>query len=345
MNLVSLSKGMLEKGLIPDPLIRWGMQQLLRQKLADEAQGGAQAAQVRLKMLIEEMKRSPVALHTLDANAQHYEVPTEFFQLCLGRHLKYSSCYYKQGDESLDEAEADMLAMSAQRAELQDGQHILELGCGWGSLSLYMASQYPNAKITSVSNSKTQKIFIDEQAKKRGLTNLRIITCDMNEFAINESFDRVVSVEMFEHMRNWQELLKRVAGFLKPQGKLFIHIFTHQQYAYFYDHQDESDFIGRYFFTGGIMPSDDLLLSFQDHLAIEDHWQVSGTHYSKTSEAWLSNMDAHKTRILEIFKDVYGQEYVKWWHYWRIFYMACAELWGYDNGSQWIVSHYRFIKR
>ncbi len=345
MNLVSLSKGLLEKGLIPDPLIRWGMRRLLHQKLVDESKGGLPAIQERRKKLVEQMRSSAIALHTQDANAQHYEVPTRFFQLCLGKHLKYSSCYYKTGKESLDEAEADMLKLTCERAQLQDGQDILELGCGWGSLSLFMAARYPNARITSISNSKTQKIFIDAQAKERGLKNLRIITCDMNQFSINENFDRVVSVEMFEHMRNWQELLKRVAGFLKPQGKLFIHIFTHQKYAYFYDHQDEADFIGRYFFTGGIMPSDDLLVHFQDHLRIEDHWQVSGMHYSRTSEDWLSNMDSNKDEILVIFKNVYAEEYVKWWHYWRIFFMACAELWGYDRGKEWIVSHYRFIKR
>jgi cyclopropane-fatty-acyl-phospholipid synthase len=266
--------------------------------------------------------------------------------MCLGKNLKYSSCYYPTGNESLDQAEDIMLDMTCKRAELADGQHILELGCGWGSLSLFMAARFPNASVTGVSNSKTQKMFIDAKAAERGIKNLTIITCDMNEFTIDQSFDRVVSVEMFEHMRNWDKLLKKVSDALKPQGKLFIHIFTHRQYGYLYNAKDDSDFIGRYFFTGGIMPSDDLMLYFQDYLKIEDHWQVAGTHYGQTSNHWLLNMDENKDKILPLLKATYGEkEYVKWWHYWRIFYMACAELWNYKNGSEWIVSHYRFVKR
>jgi cyclopropane-fatty-acyl-phospholipid synthase len=326
--------------------MRFGMRQLLRQKLIDESKDGLESAQARLIKLIGEMRKAPIAVNTKDANEQHYELPTEFFQYCLGKNRKYSSCYYSKGNESLNEAEDIMLDKTCQRAKLQDGQHILELGCGWGSLSLFMAARYPNARITGVSNSRTQKIFIDGQAKERGLTNLTIITCDMNEFQMDERFDRVVSVEMFEHMRNWDHLLKKISSFLKPQGELFIHIFTHRQYAYFYDAQDQSDFIGKYFFTGGIMPSDDLLLYFQDYFQIEDHWQVSGMHYSKTSNHWLENMDMNKDKILPILRATYGEkEYVKWWHYWRIFYMACTELWGYDQGREWIVSHYRFVKR
>jgi len=344
-SLVSFSKGLIERGLLPDGLIRLGMRQLLKQKLVDESRGGVEAIQKRLTKLIEDMRRAPIALHTQEANQQHYELPTQFFQLCLGKQLKYSSCYYALDTENLDQAEDDMLAITAKRAELSDGQHILELGCGWGSLSLFMAALFPNASITSVSNSKTQKTYIDAQAQVRGLKNLTVITCDMNEFSIDQRFDRVISVEMFEHMRNWDTLLKRVSGFLKAEGKLFIHIFTHRQYGYFYDAKDESDFIGRYFFTGGLMPSDDLILYFQDHFKIERHWQVSGQHYAKTAEHWLSNMDSNKEKILPILKNTYGEnEYIKWWHYWRIFYMACAELWGYKKGSEWIVSHYRFRK-
>ncbi len=344
--LVPLTKGLVEKGLLPDGLIRWGMRQLLAQKLRDEARDGLELSQERLMKLVEEMKNAPIAVNTKDANEQHYELPTQFFNLCLGKNLKYSSCYYQRGSESLDEAEDIMLDMTCKRAELSDGQHILELGCGWGSLSLFMAARYPNAQVTGVSNSKTQKFHIDSKAKERGIKNLRIITCDMNTFDSTEKFDRVVSVEMFEHMRNWEVLLQKVSGFFNPEGKLFIHIFTHRRYAYFYDEKDEGDFIGRYFFTGGIMPSDDLLLYFQKHLKIEDHWQVEGTHYGKTSEDWLKNMDSNKDNIMPILKATYGeQEAVKWWNYWRIFYMACAELWNYKKGREWIVSHYRFSKR
>jgi len=344
--LVPLTRSLFERGLLPDSVIRFGMRRLLQQTLIDEGKDGVEAAQGRLMKLAQEMRVAPIAVHTKDANEQHYELPTEFFQMCLGKNLKYSSCYYPTGNESLDQAEDIMLEMSCKRAELADGQHILELGCGWGSLSLFMAARFPNARITGVSNSRTQKMFIDAKAAERGLKNLTIITCDMNEFTIDQSFDRVVSVEMFEHMRNWDKLLKKVAGFLKPQGKLFIHIFTHRQYGYLYNAKDESDFIGRYFFTGGIMPSDDLLLYFQDDLKIEDHWQVKGTHYGQTSNHWLMNMDRNRQKIMPLLKATYGEkEYVKWWHYWRIFYMACAELWNYKDGSEWIVSHYRLVKR
>jgi cyclopropane-fatty-acyl-phospholipid synthase len=230
---------------------------------------------------------------------------------------------------------------------LADGQRILELGCGWGSLSLWMAEHYPNAQITSVSNSRTQKEFIDAEAAKRGLKNLTIVTANMISFeGVGDGiFDRCVSVEMFEHMKNYQELLRRVSTWLKPGGKLFVHIFTHRDYAYHFEATSEADWMAKYFFTGGQMPSDDLLLYFQDHLNIEAHWCVSGMHYSKTSEAWLSKMDANKAEIMPLFRQTYGEDQaVKWWSYWRIFFMACAELWGYREGEEWIVSHYRFTK-
>ncbi len=344
--LVPLSTGLLERGLLPDSSIRWGMRRLLAQKLADEAKDGIEAGYARLMKLVHHMQSAPIAVHTKEANEQHYELPTAFFQYCLGKNLKYSSCYFRNGNETLDKAEDDMLAITCERADLADGQHILELGCGWGSLSLFMASRFPHAKITGVSNSKTQKAFIDDMAQQRGLKNLTIITCDMNEFTTHEHFDRVVSVEMFEHMRNWKALLAKVASFLKADGKLFIHIFTHREYGYLYDAQDESDFIGRHFFTGGIMPSDHLMLYFQDHLKLEEHWRVNGTHYGKTAEYWLQNMDAHKEDIMPILKNTYGvKDAVKWWNYWRVFYMSCAELWNYSQGNEWIVSHYRFNKR
>lgn len=344
--IVSLTQGLLKRGLLPDAVLRFGMRRLLAKKIAEESKDGHEATQQRLMCIIDTMRQSPIAVATQEANQQHYELPTQFFQYCLGDNLKYSSCYFKTGKESLSQAEEDMLALTAKRALLTNSGRILELGCGWGSLSLYMAKHFPQAEITAVSNSRTQKDFIDATAKQRGLTNLKVITADMNVFQTQERFDRIVSVEMFEHMRNWHLLLQKAATFLNDGGKLFIHIFTHRRFAYFYDHKDDNDFIGKYFFTGGIMPSDNLLLYFQDDFKIEDHWQVNGTHYARTARLWLYNMDVHKAQIMPILKATYGEkDYIQWWHYWRIFYMACEELWGYALGQEWIVSHYRFIKR
>lgn len=337
---------LLEKNVLPDWLIRIGIRRLLAARLREEHKGNADAQQAHLMGLIEFLKSSPIAVNTRDANEQHYEVPTEFFRLVMGKHMKYSSGYWKNGVTSIDQSEADMLELTAERAEIKDGMSILELGCGWGSLSLYMAAKYPNARITGVSNSRTQKEYIDGQAAARGLRNLTIITADMNSFTIAEKFDRVVSVEMFEHMRNYEKLLEKISGFLNKDGKLFVHIFTHKTYSYLFEVKDETDWMSKYFFTGGIMPSDHLLMYFPKHLTIEKHWHVPGVHYHKTSEAWLRNMDAHKNDIQKIFAQTYGQEQAaKWRVYWRVFFMACAELWGYKNGEEWIVSHYLFEKK
>jgi cyclopropane-fatty-acyl-phospholipid synthase len=337
---------LLEKNKVPDFLIRTGIRKLLRQRLQQEKKANAELQQAHLMQLIAELKASPIAINTAEANEQHYEVPTKFYQYCLGKNLKYSSGYWKNGVTDIDTSEDDMLEITCNRAELKDGQDVLELGCGWGSLSLYMAKKYPGSRFTVVSNSRTQKLHIDEQAKQRGITNLTVLTVNINDFKLDKTFDRVVSVEMFEHMRNYEKLMKLVADRLKPDGKLFVHIFTHKEFAYKFEVVDESDWMSKYFFTGGIMPSDDLLLYFNEQLSIEQHWQVSGMHYSKTSEAWLQNMDKHKAEIIPLFEETYGKDQaLKWWVYWRIFYMACAELWGYNGGEEWIVSHYLFSKK
>lgn len=337
---------LLEKDNIPDFIIRKGIRNLLKQRLQDENKGNTEAQQEHFMKLVEELKNSPIAINTSDANEQHYEVPTTFYQYCLGKHLKYSSGYWKEGVTDIDTSEKDMLELTCQRAELKDGQNVLELGCGWGSLSLFMAAKYPKSTFTVVSNSRTQKMHIDEQARNRGIQNLTVITTDINVFTLDTTFDRVVSVEMFEHMRNYQLLMQKVAKLLKPEGKLFVHIFTHKEYAYKFEVIDETDWMSKYFFTGGIMPSDHLLLYFNDHLTIKKHWHVNGIHYSKTSEAWLQNMDKHKAEIIPLFEATYGKDNaVKWWVYWRIFYMACAELWRYNDGNEWIVSHYLFQKK
>lgn len=337
---------LLEKDYVPDTLIRTGIRRLLRQRLKEESKGCTETQQQHLLNLIGELKQSPIAVNTVDANAQHYEVPTRFYQYCLGSHLKYSSGYWKDGVNDIHTSEKEMLQLTCERAELVNGQQVLELGCGWGSLSLYMASHYPQSRFTVVSNSRTQKEHIDEQARQRHITNLTVITADINAFTIDAVFDRVVSVEMFEHMRNYEKLMQKVASFLKPDGKLFVHIFTHKTYTYKFEVIDDSDWMSKYFFTGGIMPGDNLLLYFNDAMAIEQHWHVSGLHYSKTAEAWLQNMDKHKQEIMPLLSDTYGKEAaVKWWVYWRIFFMSCAELWKFNNGEEWMVSHYLFRKK
>ena len=331
---------LLEKNLLPDWLLRIGIRRLLAQRIRGES------TTYRREAYVADLKTRALAEQTAAANTQHYEVPTRFYQLCLGQNLKYSGCLYPTGKETLDQAEDAMLALYAERAQLADGQTILELGCGWGSLCLYNAKKFPRAQITAISNSRTQKEHIDAEAKQRGLTNLTIITADINVFdTAPAQFDRVVSVEMFEHLKNYQRLFAHIARWLKPGGMLFTHIFTHHRFSYHFVARDSTDWMSRYFFTGGQMPAHDLFLQFQDDLKLVSDWKVNGRHYQKTAEHWLQNMDAHRAEIFPIFVQTYGAENAtKWWAYWRVFYLSCAELWGFRGGEEWLVSHYLFRK-
>jgi cyclopropane-fatty-acyl-phospholipid synthase len=339
--------GWAERGLLPDALLRWGVRRLCAQRLAAERAGGPGEEAVRFQRCLAGLRAEEIAVHTDAANVQHYELPPEFFAHCLGRRLKYSSAYYPTGNETLDEAEEAMLALYGQRAELEDGQDILELGCGWGSLTLWMAERYPNARICAVSNSTPQRQHIEARCRERGFTNVRVVTQDVNRLELPAAgFDRCVSIEMFEHMRNYDMLLARIACWLRPQGKLFVHIFAHRTLMYPFETAGRDNWMGRHFFTGGLMPATDTLLWFQSDLQVEQHWQLEGTHYERTANHWLGNQDSRRDAVLEVLARFYGVRNASlWFQRWRMFWMACAETFGYDNGREWLVAHYRLTHR
>ena len=346
MHLFSSAMHAAETGKLPDSVVRLGIRKLLNKRLQQIGSGGPEDRNSRFRRFVEDCGDGPIAVVPELANEQHYEVPAEFFKTVLGPRLKYSCCHFPDARTTLDEAEESALNITCERAGLQDGMEILELGCGWGSLSIWMAERYPNATIQSVSNSASQRPHIEQQATERGLSNLKVVTADMNDFLTDKQFDRVVSVEMFEHMRNHQKLMQRVSTWLNPSGRVLVHIFCHRSEPYLFESTGPQDWMARHFFSGGMMPSADLLLRYQRDLSIVDHWHWGGKHYERTCNEWLMKQDTATDQLREMFANTYGSDQVDvWLNRWRIFFISCAELFGHNDGQEWWVSHYLFERR
>ena len=332
--MTSIALTMAERGWLPLPALQLGVRRLCAERLTE-------LDSTATTRFVQSLGASPVALVPVKANEQHYEVPARFFELVLGKNLKYSSAYWPAGTTSLDVAEESMLALTCERAGLADGQDILELGCGWGSLSLYMAKRYPNSRILAVSNSSTQRASIEHRAP----TNLRVVTQDMNTFDPHRTFDRIVTVEMFEHMRNWPELLRRCATWLREDGRMFVHVFCHRTHAYPFETEGAGNWMGRYFFTGGMMPSFSMLNSVSDAMSVTEQWYESGSHYQRTAEAWRLNHEQQRSAVVALFRETYGRDAELWYHRWRLFFLSCEELFGFHGGAEWGVGHYVLAKR
>ncbi|KAA8546228.1 hypothetical protein F0562_003033 [Nyssa sinensis] len=336
----------LERNLLPDAVIRRLTRMLLASRLRSGYKPSSQLQLSQLLQFVHSLKEMPIAIKTDDPKSQHYELPTSFFKLVLGKNLKYSCCYFSGKSNTLEDAEKAMLELYCERSQIKDGQTVLDIGCGWGSLSLYIAQKYSNCKVTGICNSTTQKAYIEEQARDLQLQNVEVIVADISTFDMEASYDRIFSIEMFEHMKNYKDLFKKISKWMKPDSLLFVHHFCHKAFAYHFEDASDDDWITRYFFTGGTMPSANLLLYFQDDVSVVDHWLVNGKHYAQTSEEWLKRMDKNLSSIKPIMESTYGKDSaVKWTVYWRTFFIAVAELFGYNNGEEWMVTLFLFKKK
>lgn len=343
---VKIMVGSLEKNLLPDAVIRRLTRLLLASRLRSGYKPTSQLQLSDLLHFVHSLREMPIAIQTEKPKSQHYELPTSFFKLVLGKHMKYSCCYFSDEVTNLDAAEKAMLDLYCERAQLKDGHAVLDVGCGWGSLVLYIAQKYSNCRITGICNSVTQKAFIEERCSDLQLQNVEIKVADISTFEMDGSYDRIFSIEMFEHMKNYRDLLKKLSNWMKPDGLLFVHYFCHKAFAYHFEDVNDDDWITRYFFTGGTMPSANLLLYFQDDVSVVSHWLVDGKHYAQTSEEWLKRMDSNLGSIRPIMESTYGEDSTtKWTVYWRTFFIAVAELFGYNNGDEWMVAHFLFKKK
>ncbi|XP_038898146.1 (S)-coclaurine N-methyltransferase-like isoform X2 [Benincasa hispida] len=343
---VRMAMASLERNLLPDAVIRRFIRLLIANRLRSGYKPSSQLQLSDLLHFVLSLREMPIAIKTDRPNAQHYELPTSFFKLVLGKHLKYSCCYFNDKSSTLEDAEEAMLQMYCDRSQLKDGHTVLDIGCGWGSLLLYVAQNYTNCRVTGICNSTTQRGYIEEQCRDLQLHNVNIIVADISTFEMEAQYDRIFSVEMFEHMKNYKDLLKKISGWMKKDGLLFVHYFCHKVFAYHLEDINEEDWIAKYFFTGGTMLSANLLLYFQDDVTVIDHWLLNGKHCTRTSEEWLKRMDNNIVSIKPIMETTYGKDSaMKWTVYWRTFFIAVAELFGYNHGEEWMVSHFLFKKK
>ncbi len=331
---------LVERGRVPDALVRQGIRTLLDKRLSSRDKGSSEANQAALEEFAASLREGPVALGIGERNRGHYGLPASFFREALGPRMKFSCCLFPSGEEDLAQAEEAMLAETCGRAGIEDGMDVLDLGCGWGSLTLWIAERFPKCRVTALAVTERQRDFVTQRCAERGVTTVRAVALDLNGSWDYGSYDRVVAVEFLEYLRNWDEALAKIAGMLKPDGKMFAHIFSHRCFAYPYEGEDGDDFLGRYFFAGGLMPSDTLLSCFRDNVEIEKQWRMSGIHYGKTAEAWLSRIDARRDALLPILRENHGANASVWLQRWRLFFLACREMWGYRDGQEWGVSHY-----